>query len=52
MKKALTIILACCALTACGVKPSSVEPPEGAEDKTYPRTYPDMSTDPAPRGYN
>jgi predicted small lipoprotein YifL len=34
-------------LTGCGVKPGSVEPPSGAEeDGTFPRTYPDLGTDP------
>ncbi|MCB1783480.1 MAG: hypothetical protein KDI13_05740 [Alphaproteobacteria bacterium] len=33
-------------LSACGIKPSHVDPPAGAEDVTFPRTYPDPSTDP------
>lgn len=36
------------ALTGCGIKPGSVEPPPGAEDRVFPRTYPDPSTDPRP----
>ena len=35
-------------LSACGVKPSHVDPPEGAEHSQFPRTYPDTSTDPKP----
>ncbi len=36
------------ALAACGIKPAYVEPPQGAEHDTFPRTYPDPSTDPKP----
>ena len=35
-------------LSACGVKPKEVSAPEGAENAQFPRTYPDLSTDPAP----
>lgn len=28
------------ALSACGVKPPYVDPPEGAEHSDFPRTYP------------
>jgi len=49
-------ILLCCfvflslsaTLSGCGIKPGSVEPPPGAEDRVFPRTYPDPSTDPTP----
>ncbi len=34
------------ALCSCGIKPSYVEPPQGAEHEQFPRTYPDTSTDP------
>jgi len=34
-------------LSGCGIKPDSLEPPPGAEEKVFPRTYPDPSTDPA-----
>lgn len=34
------------ALGACGVKPSQVEPPPGAEENHFPATYPDPATDP------
>ena len=39
------MILAVC---SCGVKPSHVDPPEGAEHSTFPQTYPDINTDPQP----
>ena len=28
------------ALSACGVKPGDVEPPEGSDGRAYPATYP------------
>jgi len=34
-------------LTACGKKPGQVDPPSGATE-TFPRVYPDPSTDPTP----
>lgn len=44
------MICACIVLGACGVKPGSVEPPEGSPDPDpFPRTYPNVSTDPLPR---
>lgn len=34
-------------MAACGVKPGSVKPPSGSQDDgTFPRTYPDLDTDP------
>lgn len=33
-------------LSACGVKPSHVDPPAGSENSPFPRTYPSPSTDP------
>lgn len=36
----LSALLLLFAVTSCGVKPSSVEPPEGKEGSTFPRTYP------------
>lgn len=27
-------------LSGCGVKPSRLDPPPGAEDRTFPNTYP------------
>ena len=35
-------------LGACGVKPKEVSAPEGADSTAFPRTYPDLSTDPRP----
>ena len=35
-------------LAACGKKPASVDPPLGAEDNVFPKTYPDPATDPKP----
>jgi len=40
-------LLACfvlLSLSACGVKPSSVEPPEKVQETPFPRTYPAPST--------
>lgn len=34
------------ALSSCGVKPKEVDPPPGAENRTYPNVYPDLRTDP------
>ena len=34
------------ALGACGIKPSKVEPPTGAENTHFPATYPNPATDP------
>lgn len=47
--KGFLIIGACLLLGACGVKPGEVSPPEGAEGSAYPRTYPDLKTDPKPQ---
>lgn len=33
------------ALTGCGVKPSTLSPPPGADERNFPRTYPDPATD-------
>lgn len=40
IKKILAILMLSVPLTACGVKPDFVDPPQGAEEVTYPRTYP------------
>ena len=40
MKKLTLLTLLCCALAGCGIKPGSVEPPEGSEGTAFPRTYP------------
>jgi len=39
----------CLLVTACGVKPGSVSAPKGAEDNSFPRTYPNLETDPQPK---
>ena len=47
----ITIISLCLAmalLSACGIKPSRVDPPPGTGKDQFPRTYPDPSTDPRP----
>ena len=44
----VVMILSFAMLGACGVKPESVEPPAGVQHDTFPNTYPDVSTDPAP----
>ncbi len=33
-------------ISSCGIKPPYVEPPQGAEHDTFPKTYPDINTDP------
>ncbi len=38
------LLLATTALAGCGIKPSSVAPPEEAKDTVFPRAYPDPST--------
>lgn len=35
-------------LAACGIKPDHVDPPQGAEDSTFPAEYPNPQTDPQP----
>ncbi len=35
-------------LNGCGIKPSQVDPPSGADKSTFPKTYPDPKTDPKP----
>jgi hypothetical protein len=46
--KTLLVVGLCLLAGACGVKPGSVSAPEGVEHDRFPRTYPDLSTDPAP----
>jgi predicted small lipoprotein YifL len=36
------------ALGACGKKPGTMQPPEGADTTRFPRTYPNPVYDPAP----
>ncbi|GEM_PF-1228769 len=50
-KKHFLYILLCVntlALCACGIKPPYVEPPNGAQHDVFPKTYPDINTDPQP----
>lgn len=35
-------------MAACGVKPSFVDAPEDVAQDSFPRTYPNLETDPAP----
>jgi hypothetical protein len=35
-------------LSACGKKPSSVDPPPDVTEDHFPRVYPDPATDPKP----
>ncbi len=44
----LTLFVSVSLLSGCGIKPKDVDPPEGAEESTFPQTYPDLSTDPQP----
>jgi hypothetical protein len=45
---ALIICILLLPLTGCGIKPSDVSAPAGVERDTFPNTYPDPATDPAP----
>lgn len=47
----LWVLAALGTLVGCGVKPDSLEPPPGTAPDSYPRTYPDTSTDPIPRSH-
>ncbi|MBU6475320.1 MAG: hypothetical protein KGQ70_05090 [Alphaproteobacteria bacterium] len=51
----MTNLTFCLALTGalsllggCGIKPSRLSPPPGAQKSDYPRVYPDPATDPKP----
>lgn len=49
MKKINLLLVFCLILLgACGVKPGQVSPPEGGDGSGFPRTYPDIRTDPTP----
>lgn len=37
------------ALASCGIKPANVDPPAKVKKDSFPRTYPDPATDPAPQ---
>ncbi len=41
----ICIVLSMVILSACGVKPDNLEPPNKHKN-TYQKTYPDISTDP------
>ncbi len=41
-------IAAVMALSACGKKPSYVDPPQGRENDRFPQPYPNPKTDPKP----
>ncbi len=44
-----TLLIGLCLLAnACGVKPNDVSAPEGSENTSFPRTYPDLDTDQQP----
>lgn len=50
MKSYIVVIvlgLSLFSLNACGVKPGQLSAPD-KDNSTYPRTYPDLSTDPKP----
>lgn len=44
MKKFTIIALLALSLTACGVKPGSVAPPQGEDADTFPQNYPAPTT--------
>jgi hypothetical protein len=44
----LALVLSAATLAGCGIKPKDLQPPKGAEDIHYPRTYPDPAADPRP----
>jgi len=45
MNKILSILV-CLLIFACGVKPGQVSAPEDAEEKAFPREYPNIKKDP------
>lgn len=48
MNRLIILTLALCTLASCGVKPDEIEPPDEVKSKEFPRTYPDLNTDPPP----
>lgn len=42
------LVLCLILLAGCGIKPNHVDPPEGAEESTFPNVYPSPQTDPQP----
>lgn len=47
----MSFLCALITLAGCGVKPDSLEPPPGTAPNSYPRTYPDIATDPIPHSH-
>lgn len=43
---ALWLLLSMAGVVSCGIKPSDVDPPPGAERAAWPATYPNPATDP------
>lgn len=48
MKEVIVLVLFASLLGACGIKPDNVDPPEEVQSGEFPRTYPDVNTDPPP----
>ncbi|HQX26513.1 MAG TPA: hypothetical protein PKX38_01095 [Alphaproteobacteria bacterium] len=46
MRKFTILAISMALLAGCGIKPSHVDPPEGANEGDFPRVYPDTKTDP------
>ncbi|MGB4106885.1 MAG: hypothetical protein WBK55_03720 [Alphaproteobacteria bacterium] len=46
MRKFTILVMGIALLGGCGIKPSNVDPPEGANEGDFPRVYPDTKTDP------
>lgn len=46
MRAAAALLAAAAVLAACGVKPQDVDPPPGAREGMFPRTYPNPALDP------
>lgn len=47
--KDILLLSACLIVGACGIKPGDVSAPEGMEESAFPRTYPNVKTDPKPQ---
>ena len=45
----VSLALALAVVSGCGIKPGKLAPPPGVSKDTYPKTYPDPSTDPKPQ---
>lgn len=48
MKKIILLTLVVTGLSACGIKPDNVDPPEEVQSGEFPRTYPVINSDPPP----